>query len=359
MKKLVLILFAFCLLTGANWFDAHQSLIVMRRTAGGGITAPNLSTATIASNGTTLTLAYDKAVTQGSGYNDSDIDLDCTVNGDNVSVTYSSGNTTSSHVYTISETIYQSSDETCTLDFNGDTNSLESGDGEDLAAISDRSMTNNSSQAAPTCDDSSSTGFLVYENGEGTGFDNPFNAWEDIIETVDEDNTTSPMRGAQHIHLTYGAATARAFIPFTSSTTVYGFFRYKVSDATPADTTYIFLLLNGETEIMSIRLYPDGNLLLYVNETLEDYTDVTLSSNTEYHIFFRYSQGTGANGVAWIEVGNSSFYIPTGSGTGYASTTVHTATSAVTRAELIEDMGDDEYYDQILIKPAAFTEVCQ
>ena len=111
---------------------------------GGDTTPPSLYSSTISENGTTLTLVFSEIVQQGAGYNDSDWDIDCDVNGNDIPIAYSSGDGTNTHVYTISKTIY--SGETCDIDFNGDANSLEDDAGNDLAAIVSDSVTNNSDQ---------------------------------------------------------------------------------------------------------------------------------------------------------------------------------------------------------------------
>jgi hypothetical protein len=102
---------------------------------------PSLTSATI-SDITTLTLAFNENVTQGAGYADSDWDIDCTTGGNNISIAYSSGDGTTSHVYIISQVIYNG--DSCNVDFNGDVNSEEDGDGNDLAAIVSDTVTNNS-----------------------------------------------------------------------------------------------------------------------------------------------------------------------------------------------------------------------
>lgn len=104
--------------------------------------APILSSSTIAVNGTALTLVFSENVTQGVGYNDLDWDIDASVTGNNIGITYSSGDGTGTHVYTISSTIQI--DEVVDIDFNGDVDSLEDGEGNDLAAIVSASVTNNS-----------------------------------------------------------------------------------------------------------------------------------------------------------------------------------------------------------------------
>lgn len=128
------------------------------------VTAPTMSSATIASNGTTLTLVYDEAVSQGAGYNDADIDLDATSGGNDIGATYSSGDTTTTHIYTIGQVIQVG--DTVNLDFNGDANSLEDGSSNDLAAITDGSVTNNSIQPEITI---AATDGSAAEEGQATG----------------------------------------------------------------------------------------------------------------------------------------------------------------------------------------------
>jgi hypothetical protein len=111
-------------------------------------TPPTMSTAVISTNGVTLTLGYSESVNQGAGYNDSDIDVDCATAGNNIAVTYSSGNGTATHVYTLASPVL--SGDTCNIDFNGDANSIEDGAGNDLAAIVSGAVTNSSTQAYPT-----------------------------------------------------------------------------------------------------------------------------------------------------------------------------------------------------------------
>jgi hypothetical protein len=109
---------------------------------------PTISSKTISSNGNSITIVFNEYVTQGAGYNDSDVDIDCATAGNNIVLTYSSGNTTNVHVYTIASTIL--SGDTCNVDFNGDANSLEDSSGNDLAAVVSGAVTNSSTQAYPT-----------------------------------------------------------------------------------------------------------------------------------------------------------------------------------------------------------------
>jgi len=120
---------------------------------GGDTTAPVLASATIASNGQTLTLVFTEAgsdVNQGSNYNDNEWDIDSTQKGNDIGVTYVSGNGSNTHVYTINQTIYVG--DTLNIDFNGNSTAdvLEDEAGNDLAAITSGSVTNNSTVNVPS-----------------------------------------------------------------------------------------------------------------------------------------------------------------------------------------------------------------
>lgn len=121
---------------------------------------PTLSTAVLGTDGTTLTLTFSEAVTQGSGYADSQLDLDASTTGNDIGLTYSSGDGTTTHVYTAASQI--ESGETVDLDFDGTADSLESSTGGDLAAIVSASVTNNStySPSGPTFASNSIIPFL-------------------------------------------------------------------------------------------------------------------------------------------------------------------------------------------------------
>ena len=119
---------------------------------------PTLSTAVIASNGTTLTLSFDTAVYDGSAYADAHWDIDASTGGDDISLTYVEGKDTSTWVFTSATTIL--SGETVNIDFDGTANSVENSAGNDLAAIVSTSVTNNSTQSA-------AAGALTITTGSG------------------------------------------------------------------------------------------------------------------------------------------------------------------------------------------------
>lgn len=147
------------------------------------VSAPTLSSVTIGPDGLTTTLLFDEAVTQGAGYNDSDFDVDCGTGGNDILLTYSSGDGSDTHVYALASTINTS--DTCNLDFNGDADSVEDSVGNDLAAIDSMAMVNDSTQCAtPTAGNTLNEGFV------GVGYETA--GWtEASTGTVDPDFTLS------------------------------------------------------------------------------------------------------------------------------------------------------------------------
>lgn len=116
------------------------NVVTMFKSQGADVTAPTVSTATIGTNGTSLTLAMSETVTRSGGT----FDVDCNTAGSNLTCTYSSGSGSNSLVYTIGTTV--NSGDTCNLDYDGASNGIEDGSGNDLAAITSQAVTNNSTQ---------------------------------------------------------------------------------------------------------------------------------------------------------------------------------------------------------------------
>lgn len=138
----------------------------------GDVTAPTFSSADISADGDTLTVDWSENLTDG-GLDGGEFDLDCSVGGDDISLTYSSGDGTSQWTFTIGSTVYQN--EICNLDFDGDTDEAEDDSGNDLADFSDESVTNKSgvpqAETSPTTS-MSNTGTVSTSNTGTLSFDN-------------------------------------------------------------------------------------------------------------------------------------------------------------------------------------------
>ena len=108
---------------------------------GADVTAPTFSSATVAANGASITLAFSEAITFGASGN-TGFTLTPTNGGAAVTLTYSSGSGTSSLVYTTSRTI--SSTEKLTYAYTNPGDGIQDGAGNDLESVTGQTVTNNS-----------------------------------------------------------------------------------------------------------------------------------------------------------------------------------------------------------------------
>ena len=105
-------------------------------------TPPEVASVSIDADGTTLMIVFDENVSQGTGYDDADWNIDCNISGDDIGITYVSGDGTGAHTYTIDQTIGMG--EVCNIDFNGDVDSMEDESLNDLVAIISGAIINGS-----------------------------------------------------------------------------------------------------------------------------------------------------------------------------------------------------------------------
>lgn len=116
--------------------------------AGADETAPVLATATIGTNGTTITLEFTEegsAVSQGAGYDDSDWNVNSARLGGEIAMTYVSGNGTNTHIYSLAQAVDNA--DTITIDYGGDT--MEDAAENQLAAIDGGAVINESGVEPP------------------------------------------------------------------------------------------------------------------------------------------------------------------------------------------------------------------
>lgn len=129
-------------------------------------TAPEISgTPSIGSDGETVSIGFSETVVT-TGYTAGDFDLDCSSSGNDIALSSPSGSG-SSWDFTAASTI--DSGESCNLDFNGATGSIEDSAGNDLASFSNTSVTNNSTQGTATASGSVSIGSGSGSMGLGSG----------------------------------------------------------------------------------------------------------------------------------------------------------------------------------------------
>lgn len=141
-------------------------------------TGPELVSATVAANGTTWTLVFDKAVTGSLGFESSFA----------ITLVYASGDGTSTLVFTGSAVLYE--DYADSLNYTpGDVEDLA---GNPLAEFFGASVTNNSEVFSPES-------IADYEVGLWPKASQPANLWENTGKTTPANVTTDPVRVATDI----------------------------------------------------------------------------------------------------------------------------------------------------------------
>jgi len=110
-------------------------------------TPPTITGLTLATNGTTLTMAASEAISAGSGFSVADLECVGPVSGTVAVSSVTSGDGTDTWVMELASEILKESEEGAVV-FNwaGTADGIEDGDGTDLAAITSMAVTNNSTQ---------------------------------------------------------------------------------------------------------------------------------------------------------------------------------------------------------------------
>ena len=105
---------------------------------------PSIVSASINAAGNKLTVVFTKPMYQGAGYQDTDINLDGSLGGADIGLTYVSGSGTDTWVFSIATVIRLG--ETVDLDYNGRPDGIEDVSGNDLAAVASLAVTNGSEE---------------------------------------------------------------------------------------------------------------------------------------------------------------------------------------------------------------------
>jgi len=259
-----------------------QSIITLAGSPPAAAAGPVLVSATVAANGTDVTLVWDEAATRGAGYATGDINIDNTSAGDNVSWTYASGDGSTTWVGSISgATIFVW--KTPNIDFNGNANSVEDGGGVDAASFTSSAMVNNSTQ----------TGAVIYQNFETatTGYDNS-ETWTPTTSgtgTVDPVNATSPapLIGTQSGRFTTATGTAFITSPtFTAAPEAWGYMRFRPVTVQAGNRNWI-IGQNSTTDLMVIRRNTAGTLRV-AHGTATATTVGTVSAGTTIHLWWYF-----------------------------------------------------------------------
>lgn len=226
-------------------------------------------------------------------------------------------------------------------------------------------VTGGSVPAAPSCADSSCTGFLICQNFEGTGYDNS-ESWSEGPGSggaVNEDYTTTALRGSQSLNITAGTGESYDAFNFTDQTDFWYHVRVRVADSTPG-TYYSFIELwtDAYAAIGGVFLKADGVIQAshggqYTNSS------TTFSDNTSYNIWGHYVTGGGSNGVHALYICASASCCTGGVCTRPESPTVNITNGLATGTSglfvLYAKQSGNIIFDQILLDNAEIGDTCE
>lgn len=194
--------------------------------------------------------------------------------------------------------------------------------------------------------------YLVNQNFEGTGYDNS-ETWTETGTGIDEDYATSPapLLGSQSCRIvSTGGADTRTVKTFTAQSTLYAHVLWhRVSN--PGTEDIISFRSTGSARL-TIRITTGGAITVVHGSATATVTD-TVATGSTIHIWAKYVQGTGSDGVA--EVGYSTDTTRPTSGTKFASLSNGTATTTVDRIYLGDAGGTFEWiFDECFVDEAGY-----
>lgn len=297
MKKLfVLLLFYPSLMFAASTFDGSaftkfDGIAITKfdgLTIDGDVTAPTVSTAIIGTNGTTLTLGMSETVTRTSGT----FDVDCATAGNGITAIYSSGSGSSSLVYTLGTTV--KSGDTCNLDYNGTANGIEDGAGNDLAAITDKEVTNNSTQSNYIFNETFAGSIECY-----SGFSSVCDtAWGYASGVTFASGSLTADADGEH---------AQYFFTASDSVYVAAKIRWSAGSTSPA----VLVIQDGSNNVLcDAEIYQNTQFGVTSSGGTQQFSNQVFSNDTDYDIKIYAAKGTGANAqakVAWSPSGTNSW----------------------------------------------------
>lgn len=167
--------------------------------------------------------------------------------------------------------------------------------------------------------------YLFEESFNNSGYDN---TWTEAgTGTIDEDYSTSGLglEGAECLRLAASAQTPRVTSENWTAQADLWFYIQLRPASLPSATMMLLTIQATTTECLRIRLDPAGTLKVRAGGGTENTTVGAMSAGTTYHIWCRYTKGTGSN--AFGSVAFSTDGVRPTSGNQYRETTNGTATS--------------------------------
>ncbi len=198
---------------------------------------------------------------------------------------------------------------------------------------------------------------LLCENFENVGTPT---GWLGLVNSYDFVNTTAPLRGSKSLKLICGnscSVLGSVQAPsFTAQNTVYGHFMVQFNGSTVYGSPDIVAVYNSTTLLAHAWLNYDNTIGIRHGLGTPAYTPA-INFGTTYHFYWKYSKGTGSNGILQIWLGTSK---DRASATLTASCPDGTATAQADNIRHTYGGGDATcftYIDQDYISATEFTTV--
>ncbi len=193
--------------------------------------------------------------------------------------------------------------------------------------------------------------YLIKQGFEGTGYDNSESWTESGTGTIDEDEATVYANGSQSLEITSSATTDQAYASFTAQSTCYGHVMWRY--ASEAGTTDIINFRSSGSQRLRVTSSGSGALVVIHGTANASVTD-SVPADTWVHIWFKYVQGTGADGAAELSWSTTTTRPTTG--TKFTSLSNGSLTSTVDRIYLGSSTSETktEYYDDCWIDEAGY-----
>ena len=298
-KKLILSILIIFLLPSLCFSGALEmdEAVIAAKNAGADVRAPTWVSTTVDTTGDVVTVVFSENLTNTAlGGGEFDLDCDGASGADNVLV-YASGDGTGTWVFAPTATVQAG--EACTTGFDGAANEAEDDALNDLADYGPVAVTNNSAIGAT---------FLFAETFDGAAEDE---TWS-LATSWDDDNTTTPINGAQDLLGTEGAGTTELNIGTLgtdSQTTTYSITKFMVNngggdvlhfgirdvDNTCVAKAGVTLGAGAAKTATRLTLYFDDGC---GNNTYTDFIGAPIDCSAECVVKLKYIKGSGANGVA-------------------------------------------------------------
>lgn len=313
----------------------------------GDTTPPTLTSSTIPAAGTTISLLFSETVSIGAGGNGG---WTLTTTYPAVTMAYSSGSGSNTLVYTLSRTVTQC--ESLTINYTQPGNGVEDASGNDLANVSGATVTNSSTQV------DSGAGYLIFQNFETatTGYDNS-ESWTETVGTggiVEAADTTSPiMRQCQQLKIYAGNAGQISYTispTFTAQDTAYTHFKLRLATSLPSSNVVMAYLRLSTALKQWVQIQTTGALVVNIGP-ISATSVATISPDTTYHVWMRYTKSSGANdGIG--SVGFSTNTTEPTSGDYFATFTNGTVTTQIDNIRLNSAAQATVYFDQVIVDDA-------